>query len=66
VFPDGADPNTATPIVSSDLGKPAPDGTGTITTQASLGTLQPGTYSATVSAIGSGGSGRSDATTFTR
>lgn len=31
VFASGTDPNTATPLTTSDLGKPAPDASGTIT-----------------------------------
>ena len=68
VFANGADPNTATPVASSNLGKPAPDANGDITVdQASLfNGLAPGTYVATVSSLWSGGRSRSVAVTFTR
>ncbi len=48
--------------VSKDLGKPDPDATNTIsvTVSADLATLPNGSYVATVSAVGPGGSGKSD------
>jgi regulation of enolase protein 1 (concanavalin A-like superfamily) len=68
VFASGADPNTATPIATADLGKPAPDANGDITSDQSalFNALAAGNYLATVTAVGSGGSGRSAAVTFTR
>jgi len=68
VFASGANPNTATPIATSDLGKPTPDGTNTITVNRAtfFSSLAPGSYVATVSAIGSGGQSRSASSTFTR
>jgi regulation of enolase protein 1 (concanavalin A-like superfamily) len=68
IFSDGSDPNTATPLASSDLGKPTPDASGVITADcaAFFGALAPGTYIATVSAVGSGGEGRSAPVTFVR
>jgi len=68
VFANGADPNTATPIASSDLGKPTPDGTNTITVDRAtfFSALAPGSYVATVSSLGSGGQNRSASTTFAR
>lgn len=68
VFANGADPNTATPMTSANLGKPTPDANNNITVdESTLFTgLAPGSYLATVSAIGSGGSSRSAAVTFTR
>jgi hypothetical protein len=68
VFANGANPSTATPIASSDLGKPTPDANGddTVDRSAFFTALAPGTYVATVSAIGGGGTGRSAPVTFTR
>ena len=69
VFSSGADPLTARPIASSDLGKPAPDpATNDITVDrlSFFTALLPGTYVATVSAVGSGGDGRSAPITFVR
>jgi regulation of enolase protein 1 (concanavalin A-like superfamily) len=68
VFASGTDPNTGTPAASSDLGKPAPDANGDITVDRSafFANLVPGTFVATVSAVGSGGESRSVPVTFTR
>ena len=68
VFASGTDPNMGTPAASSDLGKPAPDGNGDITVDRSafFTNLAPGTFVATVSAVGSGGESRSEPVTFTR
>jgi regulation of enolase protein 1 (concanavalin A-like superfamily) len=68
VFANGADPNTATPVATSDLGKPTPDASNEISVDrtAFFTALAPGTYLATVSAIGTGGSSRSAAVSFTR
>jgi regulation of enolase protein 1 (concanavalin A-like superfamily) len=68
VFANGANPTTATPVASSDLGHPAADASGNITIDRSsfFAALAPGTYVATVSAVGSGGIGRSTSATFTR
>jgi regulation of enolase protein 1 (concanavalin A-like superfamily) len=68
VFAAGADPNTATPVTSANLGKPVPDASNNITVDEStlFSGLVPGTYQATVSAIGSGGTSRSAAVSFTR
>jgi hypothetical protein len=68
VFASTADPNTATPIKSVNLGKPTPDSSGLITSDQStfFSTLAVGSYKATVSALGSGGSSRSTAVTFVR
>ena len=67
VFADGADPATATPVASSDLGKPDPDASGGITVnQASFfGLLAPGAYQASVCAIGPGGQSQSIPVAFT-
>ena len=68
VFANGANPATATPIATSDLGKPAPDASGDITVDRAsfFAAIAPGTYLATVSAIGTGGIGRSVPLTFVR
>ena len=68
VFPAGADPNTATATSALNLGKPTPDASGVITlNEASFfNALAPGSYIATVSAVGSGGKGRSAPVSFTR
>jgi regulation of enolase protein 1 (concanavalin A-like superfamily) len=68
IFSNGADPATATPVATSDLGKPAPDASGTITVDCGtfLAALAPATYVATVSAVGAGGIGQSAPATFVR
>jgi regulation of enolase protein 1 (concanavalin A-like superfamily) len=68
VFANGADPNTATPVASSDLGKPTPGANNDITVNRAsfFSSLAPGTYVATVSAMGPGGKGRGAPVTFTR
>lgn len=68
VFASGADPATATPVASSDLGKPTPAANGDITVDRAtfFAALPAGSYVATVSAVGPGGSGRSAPVTFTR
>jgi regulation of enolase protein 1 (concanavalin A-like superfamily) len=67
IFPASADPSVATPIASRDLGKPGPVNNeirADIT--ATFWALAPGSYKATVSAVGNGGSSRSAPFTFTR
>jgi hypothetical protein len=68
VFAGAADPASASPVVTVDLGKPAADANGDITVDEStvFSALAPGTYLATVSAVGAGGSSRSAAVSFTR
>jgi regulation of enolase protein 1 (concanavalin A-like superfamily) len=68
VFTAGADPNTATPVASSDLGKPTPDASQEIAVDRSsvINALAAGNYIATVSAMGEGGRGRSAPYSFTR
>jgi hypothetical protein len=68
VFASGANPSTSAALASSNLGKPAPAANGDITVDRAsfFSALAPGTYVATVSAIGSGGSSRSTAITFAR
>ena len=59
---------TATPVASSNLGKPEPAASGDITADraAFFAGLAPGTYQATVSAVNASGSSRCPAVTFTR
>ncbi|HYM22069.1 MAG TPA: Ig-like domain-containing protein [Vicinamibacterales bacterium] len=68
VFANGADPNTATPVASSNLGKPTPDSSNTITVDqtAFFEALAPGAYVATVSAVDSCCRGRGAPVTFVR
>ena len=68
VFAANANPATATPVATSNLGKPTPAANNDITVDRSsfFSALAPGTYIATVSAIGPGGRTRSAAVTFTR
>ena len=68
VFAADANPATATPVASSDLGKPTPGGDGDIYVDRAtfFSTLASGAYIATVSAIGPGGSSRSAPVAFTR
>jgi hypothetical protein len=68
VFASNANPKTAKPIATKDLGKPTPDSTGNITsTQPTLfSALKAGRYLATVSAIGSAGTSRSASVAFSR
>jgi regulation of enolase protein 1 (concanavalin A-like superfamily) len=62
IFPAGANPLVANPVATRDLGKP-PVVSGECTVDVSTTTvaLPPGSYIATVTAIGSGGSARSAA-----
>jgi hypothetical protein len=68
VFAGGADPNTATAIASSDLGKPTPDDNREIDVDrtAFFGGLSAGSYVVTVAAVGAGGTSRGEPVTFTR
>jgi Bacterial Ig domain len=68
VFASGANPATATPVATSDLAKPTPDANGDISVNRAtfFSALAAGNYVATVSAIGTGGSSRSAAVTFSR
>jgi regulation of enolase protein 1 (concanavalin A-like superfamily) len=68
VFGATANPDTAAPIASLDVGKPAPDANGdvTVTVPDFFTALPAGTYELTVAAIGTGGIGRSSPLTFTR
>jgi len=68
IYASGADPNTATPVATSNLGKPTPDANNDITVSqpSFFSALAPGNYVAAVAAIGSGGSSLSTAVTFIR
>ncbi|HXE81270.1 MAG TPA: hypothetical protein VNK41_10995, partial [Vicinamibacterales bacterium] len=68
LFTAGANPSTATPVRSVNIGKPSPvNGQVVLDISSTLQALPAGTYFATVTAVGSGGSSRSAASnTFTR
>jgi hypothetical protein len=68
IFASGANPLTATPLTTSDLGKPTPAANGDITVDraAFFSGLGVGSYVAAVSAIGSGGTSTSTGVSFTR
>jgi regulation of enolase protein 1 (concanavalin A-like superfamily) len=67
IFSAGANPATATPVATKDLGKPAPvNGSITADFTAALQPLALGSYIVTVSAVGTGGEARSAAATLTR
>jgi hypothetical protein len=68
IFANGANPSTAPPIASSDMGKTAPAANGDITIDRTtfFTALPVGTYVATVSSVGPGGKGRGAPVTFSR
>lgn len=67
IFTASANPSTATPIAGRDLGKPSiVNGQCSVDVSSTINALAPGTYQATVSAIGPGGSSRSAPASFTR
>jgi predicted phage tail protein len=67
IFAAGANPQTATPLATQDLGKPGVvNGECSADITNTLNGLAPGNYQATVSAVGSGGSSRSAPASFTR
>jgi chitinase len=68
VFAAGANPATATPVGSSDLGRPSPASNNEITVDRAtfFSGLPTGTFIATVTAISPGGRSRSASVTFTR
>jgi hypothetical protein len=68
IYAAGADPNTATPIATSNLGKPTPDANNDITVNQAtfFSSLTVGNYGGAVAAVGSGGSSVSTEVTFTR
>src|SRR5687768_13098651 len=62
IFPAGANPLVANPVATRDLGKPpVVNGECTVDVSATTVALPPGSYIATLTAIGSGGSARSAA-----
>jgi hypothetical protein len=67
-FASGANPATAAPLITANLGKPGPDANREIRVNETplIGTLSTGSYLATVTAIGPGGQTRSASYTFTR
>ena len=68
IYTSAADAGLSTPVAASDLGKPAPAANGEITVDrfALFEALAPGSYIATVTAVGDGGSSRSLTAAFTR
>jgi hypothetical protein len=68
VYPSGANPATATPVATSDLGKPTPDSIGDITVDRAtfFNNLATGSYVSTVTAVGPGGEASSAGATFSR
>ena len=68
IYAAGANPATATPVATSDLGKPALGSTNTITVDRAsfFSALAAGNYQATVTAVGSGGQTRSGSVAFAR
>jgi regulation of enolase protein 1 (concanavalin A-like superfamily) len=68
VFAANANPATATPIATSDLGKPTPDANNDVTVDRAsfFSALPGGSYLATVTAIGPGGETQSGSVAFSR
>jgi chitinase len=67
IFPAGADPNTANPVASSDLGRPSVvNGECSANVSQVIQGLAPGNYIATVVAVSGGGMSRSTPSSFTR
>jgi regulation of enolase protein 1 (concanavalin A-like superfamily) len=68
IHAQGTTPGTAAPVASSNLGKPEPSSTGDVFVDRSafFAALAPGTYIASVKAVGASGSARSESVTFTR
>jgi hypothetical protein len=68
IHASGKTPGSSAPVATSNLGKPTPDSAGEVTVDRStfFQALASGNYIATVVAVGSGGSARSNAATFTR
>ena len=67
VFPAGANPNTAAPVATQNIGLPAVvSGECTADVQATILGLSAGNYIATVAGVGSGGTLRSNTFAFTR
>jgi regulation of enolase protein 1 (concanavalin A-like superfamily) len=69
IYAPGANPSTATPIATSNLGKPTPATNNDITVNnlsTFFGALTVGNYVGAVAAVGSGGASVSTGVTFTR
>jgi hypothetical protein len=68
IFLPHVDVATAMPIATSDLGKPTPDANGDITVDRStfFSALAPGSYVATITAVGPGGQTQGSGVPFTR
>ena len=68
IYAATANPATATPIATSDMGKPTPASNGDITVDRAtfFSGLATGTYLATVTAVGASGQTQSDSISFTR
>jgi regulation of enolase protein 1 (concanavalin A-like superfamily) len=68
VYPSGANPATAIPVATSDLGKPTPASNGDITVDRATFfiSLASGNYVSTVTAVGPGGEASSTGATFSR
>jgi regulation of enolase protein 1 (concanavalin A-like superfamily) len=68
IHKEGTNPDSATPVATSDLGKPTPSSTGDVFVDRSafFTALAPGNYIASVKAVGESSSARSASVTFTR
>jgi hypothetical protein len=67
IFTAGANPNTATPVATQNLGKPAVvNGECDVDITQTVNGLATGSYIATVKAVGSSGSSRSNTAPFTK
>jgi regulation of enolase protein 1 (concanavalin A-like superfamily) len=68
IYASGANPNTATPIATSNLGKPTPGANNDITVNQAtfFSSLTVGNYVAAVAAVGTGGSSVSTGVAFIR
>ena len=68
VYAASANPATATPVATSDLGKPAPASNGDITVDRAtfFSALATGSYIAAVTSVGTGGETQSTGVAFTR
>jgi hypothetical protein len=62
IYEEGTDPSGGTPVATAALGKPVVvDGECRVDITSTVGSLPPGSFIATVTALGPGGSARSDA-----
>jgi regulation of enolase protein 1 (concanavalin A-like superfamily) len=68
IYAAGKVPGASAPVVTRNLGKPVPAGNGDILLELAsfFEAIAPGEYLATVAAVGSGGTSRSPAVSFTR